>query len=72
MGKAALAAGVLGLALELGQFFLPARVPSATDVFCFALGGAIGAWVSVRWEAAEVVRKQAARHNSGPILADKR
>jgi len=66
------AAGLLGLVLECGQFFLPGRVPSATDVFCFALGGAIGAWVSVRWEAAEAARKRA--EAEGPCLppADKR
>ncbi len=40
--RAGLLAGGLGLVLELGQFFLP-RVPSATDVFCFAAGGALGA-----------------------------
>lgn len=43
--KAALLAGVLGLILEMGQFLLPGRVPSVTDVFCFALGGLIGAAV---------------------------
>jgi len=46
------AAGLLGLVLECGQFFLPGRVPSATDVFCFALGGAIGAWPPCRRERA--------------------
>jgi len=46
-GQAALAGcatGTLGLILELCQFLLPGRVPSATDVFCFALGGALGGW----------------------------
>ena len=70
MLKGASAAGLLGLVLELGQFFLPRRVPSATDVFCFALGGAIGAWVSVRWALAEAGRKRMSEHNSGPVLAD--
>ena len=47
--RAALAGGItgtLGLILELGQFLLPGRVPSVTDVFCFALGGAVGGWFS--------------------------
>ncbi len=35
----------LGLILEGGQFFLPSRTPSMTDVYCFALGGGIGAWL---------------------------
>ncbi len=42
--KAAALSGAFGLVLELGQFCLP-RLPSTTDVFCFALGGALGAWV---------------------------
>ena len=42
--RAALAAGLLGLILEGGQFLLPSRVPSVTDVFCFAVGGAMGCW----------------------------
>jgi len=40
---AALLGAELGLLLEFGQLALPARVPSVTDVFCFALGAAIGA-----------------------------
>ncbi|MCD6365474.1 MAG: VanZ family protein [Planctomycetes bacterium] len=35
--------GALGIFFELGQFLLPARIPSMTDVFCFAMGGVIGA-----------------------------
>lgn len=42
--KAALLAGCFGLFLEVGQFFLD-RVPSTTDVFCFAVGGGLGSWV---------------------------
>lgn len=42
---AALAVGTLGLLQEAGQFFLPSRTPSATDIYCFALGGALGAWI---------------------------
>jgi VanZ family protein len=42
---AALSAGVLGLVLEGGQIFLPSRTPSMTDVYCFALGGGLGAWI---------------------------
>ena len=42
--KAALLGGTLGLVLEMGQFLLP-RVPSVTDVFCFAAGAAIGAMI---------------------------
>ena len=37
--------GAMGLALECCQFFLPGRTPSTTDVFSFALGGAVGGWV---------------------------
>lgn len=40
--KAVAFAAVMGLILELGQFLLPTRTPSVTDIFCFALGGAIG------------------------------
>ena len=46
--KAALLTGCFGLSLEVGQFFLD-RVPSTTDVFCFAVGGALGSWVHVRY-----------------------
>jgi len=42
---AAISTGVLGLLLEGGQFFLPFRTPSMTDIYCFALGGAMGAWI---------------------------
>ena len=50
--KAAALAGGLGLVLEFGQFFLE-RVPSVTDVFCFAIGGALGAWVYICYPAPE-------------------
>lgn len=42
--NAVLLTGGVGLVLEFGQFFLE-RVPSVTDVFCFAAAGALGAWV---------------------------
>jgi VanZ family protein len=42
-------AGGLGLFFELGQFPLPGRIPSMTDVFCFAAGGAIGALCAEVW-----------------------
>jgi VanZ family protein len=43
--RAVLFAGALGLLLEVGQIFLPSRTPSMTDVYCFAIGGGIGAWI---------------------------
>lgn len=36
---------LLGLLFETGQFFLPSRTPSMTDVYCFAIGGGLGAWL---------------------------
>jgi VanZ family protein len=42
---AAISAGALGLLLEGGQIFLPSRTPSVTDMYCFALGGVLGAWI---------------------------
>lgn len=42
---AAICAGALGLLLEGGQFFLPFRTPSMTDIYCFAIGGMLGAWI---------------------------
>ncbi len=42
---AAIFAGALGLLLEGGQIFLPSRTPSVTDIYCFALGGVLGAWI---------------------------
>lgn len=41
---AALAVGFLGMLQEAGQLFLPSRTPSPTDIYCFALGGGLGAW----------------------------
>ncbi len=46
--RGALLAGFLSLALETGQFFLPGRVPSLTDVFCFTVGGGIGGLLAQR------------------------
>jgi len=42
--KAVFAAGMLGLALEAGQFFLPGRCPNPSHVMFFAAGGAVGFW----------------------------
>ena len=42
---AAIFAGALGLLLEGGQIFLPSRTPSMTDIYCFCLGGILGAWI---------------------------
>jgi VanZ family protein len=33
---------MLGLLQEGGQMFLPTRVPSMTDIYCFMIGGALG------------------------------
>ncbi|HDZ20095.1 hypothetical protein LCGC14_0239140 [marine sediment metagenome] len=49
---AAIAAGSIGLALELGQLVIATREPNITDVLCFALGGALGSWLAGRREAA--------------------
>ena len=48
MLRAAMAGGAIGLVLEACQFLLPGRYPSVTDVFCFALGAAAGAWIFAR------------------------
>jgi VanZ family protein len=42
---AAIFCGMLGFFQEGGQLFLPSRTPSATDIYCFTFGGAMGAWV---------------------------
>ena len=42
---AVLLAMALGLLLEGGQLLLPSRTASMTDVYCFAAGAGIGAWV---------------------------
>jgi len=62
----ALAMGLVGLILEFGQFYLPGRIPSTTDVFCFALGGALGVWVIRRYpsEPAAYVNSQDAEADS--------
>ena len=39
-------AALLGLLQEGGQMLLPRRTPSMTDVYCFMIGGALGAWIS--------------------------
>jgi VanZ family protein len=48
--RAAFWGGMLGLALELGQFLVPGRYPATGDVLCFALGGAIGSHVAGVWQ----------------------
>jgi len=42
---AAILCGMLGLLQEGGQFLLESRTPSATDIYCFAMGGGMGAWI---------------------------
>ena len=42
---AAIWAGALGVALELGQFAIVGRTPTTTDVLCFVVGGALGSWL---------------------------
>jgi VanZ family protein len=42
---AACACGILGMLQEGGQLFLSTRTPSMTDIYCFALGGALGGWI---------------------------
>ena len=44
--SAAVTAGAIGLVLELGQFAVVTREPTITDVLCFAVGGAMGAWLA--------------------------
>ena len=43
--RGAIALGGLGLLLEICQFIIPPRMPLVTDVFFFALGGALGGWI---------------------------
>lgn len=38
-------AGLLGFLQEGGQMLLPSRTPSMTDVYCFMIGAAGGAWL---------------------------
>jgi VanZ family protein len=42
---AALWVAFIGFLQEAGQLFLPSRTPSPTDIYCFALGGGLGAWI---------------------------
>ena len=44
----ALAGGLAALAVEVGQLFLPAHVPGASDVVLGVLGGAAGGWAARR------------------------
>jgi len=48
MWRSALLAGCVGTGIELLQFFIPGRVPSTTDIFCYTVGGALGGWVYYR------------------------
>lgn len=43
---AVLLTGLIGILQEGGQMLLPRRTPSMTDVYCFMIGGALGAWIS--------------------------
>lgn len=42
---AAVFSALIGAGLEFGQIFLPTRTASMTDVYCFAMGGCLGAWL---------------------------
>jgi VanZ family protein len=42
--KALCVSAVLGLAMEAGQFLIPGRSPTTTDVLAFIVGGGLGAW----------------------------
>ena len=69
---AAFCAGLVGLALELGQFLLPDRTPSLTDVFCFAAGGASGSLLASALAARKTptprrASRPAARH-AAPLI----
>jgi len=44
--RALLWAGVFGVVCQLGKFLVPGRVPSTTDVGCFAVGAALGSWIA--------------------------
>lgn len=53
VGKAGLArltlfGFLLSLGIEVTQYYLPTRVPGASDVFCNTLGAFLGGWLSVR------------------------
>jgi VanZ family protein len=45
IATAGLFSAFFGIFLESFQFFLPSRIPSPTDLYCFASGGALGAWL---------------------------
>ena len=63
-------AALMGAALESGQLFLDGRVASVTDVFCFAVGGTLGAKISLtkRGMLATVMAKLRAHGDSGNHL----
>jgi glycopeptide antibiotics resistance protein len=47
--SAAVRLAVLGLILELGQFLIDGRMPTTTDVACFAIGGYLGCCIAGRF-----------------------
>ncbi len=51
---AILLAATLGLLQEGGQIFLPSRVPSMTDIYCYAIGG----WLGMRPPLPELPTRQ--------------
>jgi VanZ family protein len=38
------ASAILGLAMELGKFFIPGHTPTTTNMLAFILGGGLGVW----------------------------
>jgi VanZ family protein len=61
VAKATGLAALLGLGMELVQFFIPDRGPTTTEVVCFAAGGAIGTivhiWVTLHDEGLSPARQ---------------
>ncbi len=65
-------AAIFGLMLEGGQLLLPSRTASMTDVYCFALGAGIGAWMPMAEIGMDKVDRErwptlgfSARHTDG-------
>jgi VanZ family protein len=44
----AIGSGIVFAAIELGQLFLPTRVPGPTDIFLGIIGSSLGLWIG-RW-----------------------
>ncbi|MFO7760835.1 MAG: VanZ family protein [Desulfobia sp.] len=42
---AVLTTAFIGILQEGGQLFIPSRFTSMTDIYCFAIGGGLGAWI---------------------------